>query len=134
MEPIHWTIAGVGYALCEAGGVLSAAHVLMKGRTPQGAIAWMFFLVSFPLIALPLYWVFGPRKYANYVDARMRAGSPFDPVVDELRQVGEPFIVDRVLGLPGEGRPRLLQEWARGRRDEKNEPRGSGGEYAGGPL
>ncbi|MEM1452582.1 MAG: cardiolipin synthase [Planctomycetota bacterium] len=96
-----WTIAGLLYALFEISGVLSAMHVLMHGRTPQGAIAWLLFLLAIPPLAVPLYWIFGPRKYANYVDSRLKADTPFDPVVDHLREAGEPFIVDLEEGQQG---------------------------------
>ncbi|MEM9802961.1 MAG: cardiolipin synthase [Planctomycetota bacterium] len=91
----NWTVAGIVYALFEIVGVLSGMHALLNGRTPQGTIAWLFFLVTLPFLAVPLYWVFGPRRYSDYIDARLRTDTPFDGVVDGLRSAGEPFIVDR---------------------------------------
>src|SRR5690606_35743165 len=45
---------------------------VMKARTPQGSAAWALALVSFPLVALPLYWAFGRSRYTDYV-RRLRA-------------------------------------------------------------
>jgi len=58
------------YTLIEVLGVLSAARAIMEVRTAQGAAAWAVFLVSFPLLALPLYWVFGRNRFAGYTHAR----------------------------------------------------------------
>ncbi|MFT5732616.1 MAG: cardiolipin synthase [Planctomycetota bacterium] len=90
-----WTIAGLLIAVTHGAGVLSAAHVLMTGRTPQGVLAWIFSLVLFPYLAVPLYWVFGPRRYGGYIDARLTSPSPFDAIVDVLQSSGGEFIVDR---------------------------------------
>ena len=50
-------------------GVLTAVDAVMKARTPQGATAWVFALVAFPLIALPLYWILGRFKFDDYTSA-----------------------------------------------------------------
>jgi cardiolipin synthase len=40
-------------------GALMARAAVTTARTPQGAVAWVVFLVSFPLLALPAYVLFG---------------------------------------------------------------------------
>ena len=40
-------------------GVLTARAALTTARTPQGAVGWVVFLISFPLLAIPSYAVFG---------------------------------------------------------------------------
>ncbi len=40
-------------------GIFVARAALTTARTPQGAAAWVVFLVSFPLLALPAFAVFG---------------------------------------------------------------------------
>jgi cardiolipin synthase len=72
----HWedpTVFGFAYAFVELLGILSALHAVMKSRTSQGAIAWVFALVLFPVISVPLYWVFGRNRFSGYLVAR-RAG------------------------------------------------------------
>ncbi|QDI75837.1 MULTISPECIES: cardiolipin synthase [Leisingera] len=57
-----WTAAGLA--------ALSAART---ARTPQGAIGWVVFLLSAPVIALPAYVIFGHHRFRGYWKARRRA-------------------------------------------------------------
>src|SRR3546814_10584031 len=51
-------------------GLVSALHAAVRTRTAQGAVAWSISLLTFPYVALPLYWVFGRGKFHGYVAAR----------------------------------------------------------------
>ena len=53
-------------------GILFAIDAIMRGRTPQGTIAWALGLVTFPLLAIPLYLAFGSRRFYGYISARRR--------------------------------------------------------------
>ena len=59
-------------------GLFSAFRAVMETRTSQGAIAWVMFLVTLPVVALPAYWIFGRSKFVGYrkvkevVDAGVR--------------------------------------------------------------
>lgn len=53
-------------------GLLTAIRVVMADRSPQGAIAWALALTVFPYVALPVFWVFGERRFHGYVAARRR--------------------------------------------------------------
>ncbi len=46
-------------------GILVARAALSTARTPQGAAAWVVFLVSFPLLALPAYALFASAARIN---------------------------------------------------------------------
>ncbi|MDH5325158.1 MAG: cardiolipin synthase [Gammaproteobacteria bacterium] len=59
---VVWLL-GLGYSV----------NAIMTARTAQGAIAWAVSLVTLPIISLPLYWIFGQRKFYGYVYSR-RAG------------------------------------------------------------
>ncbi len=59
--------------LVHLSGIASALHAAVRTRTAQGAVAWSISLLTFPYLALPLYWVFGRGKFHGYVEAR-RAG------------------------------------------------------------
>jgi cardiolipin synthase len=48
-------------------GILSAIRAIMGSRTPQGAIAWALWLVTFPYVAVPAYWIFGRSKFSGFV-------------------------------------------------------------------
>jgi len=45
-------------------------RAVMTARTPQGALAWVGALITVPLFAVPLYWVFGRSRFHGYVRAR----------------------------------------------------------------
>ncbi|MEQ8357706.1 MAG: cardiolipin synthase [Kiloniellaceae bacterium] len=51
-------------------GAVSALHAAVRTRTAQGAVAWSLLLLTFPYLALPLYWIFGRGKFHGYVAAR----------------------------------------------------------------
>ncbi|MDC0656619.1 cardiolipin synthase [Leisingera sp. SS27] len=57
-----WTAAGVA--------ALSAART---ARTPQGAIGWVVFLLSAPVLALPAYMIFGHHRFKGYWTTRRAA-------------------------------------------------------------
>lgn len=57
-------------ALIRLLGVVTAARAIMEARTAQGATAWAIALISFPYLALPLFWIFGRSKLRGYVLAR----------------------------------------------------------------
>jgi cardiolipin synthase len=42
----------------------------METRTPQGAVAWVLGLITFPYVAVPAYWVFGRSKFQGFVALR----------------------------------------------------------------
>jgi len=54
-------------------GLLHVLHALMHVRTAQGTIAWVISLLTFPYLAIPLYWVVGRSRFTGYVHGR-RAG------------------------------------------------------------
>ena len=65
LQVLLWII-GIAIPLLHALGLLSALRAIMDTRTSQGAVAWVISLVTFPYLALPLYWVFGRRKFLGY--------------------------------------------------------------------
>jgi cardiolipin synthase len=50
--------------------IAAAIEAIMKTRTSQGAVAWSLSLILMPTVMLPLYWVFGRRKFRGYAKAR----------------------------------------------------------------
>ncbi|HSB98249.1 MAG TPA: cardiolipin synthase [Spongiibacteraceae bacterium] len=51
-------------------GIAAALEAIMKTRTSQGAIAWSLSLLLLPTLMVPLYWIFGRRKFRGYAKAR----------------------------------------------------------------
>jgi cardiolipin synthase len=78
---LAWVIA-----LTHLLGILTAIRAIMEARTPQGAVAWAVALVSFPYLALPLFWVFGERKFHGYLIERRRALAESGPIAKSAYQ------------------------------------------------
>lgn len=51
-------------------GIIAAIDAIWHGRTSQGTLAWVLALAVVPFIALPLYLLFGSRKFHGYSKAR----------------------------------------------------------------
>jgi cardiolipin synthase A/B len=66
------------------GGIISSFHALMATRTPQGAIAWIISLNTFPVVALPAYWILGRNNFNGYVSARQENDEDVVEVVQAL--------------------------------------------------
>ena len=84
-------LAGL-FALLELSGIAAAAHAVMHARTSQGASAWAVALVAAPLVALPLYGVFGRSKFYGYVNARRAGDLAIQSIARELAQRHAPSL------------------------------------------
>lgn len=51
-------------------GLVAAVDAIWNGRTSQGTLAWVLALAVVPFIALPLYLIFGSRKFHSLHRAR----------------------------------------------------------------
>jgi cardiolipin synthase len=69
-----------------ATGFLSAIRAVMETRTPQGAIAWVIALITFPYVAVPAYWVFGRSKFEGYKLLRQRLAAQPNALTRQLSQ------------------------------------------------
>ncbi len=67
-------------------GIAAAMEAIMKTRTSPGAIAWTLSLVLMPTLVLPLYLVFGRRKFRGYRKARRLGSSPMQQLAHLLSQ------------------------------------------------
>lgn len=78
-----WIVLGVAIAaFFYVSGIVLAVDAVMTVRTSQGSIAWIVSLLTFPYVAVPLYWVFGRTKYYGYIDARRTESKDMQPIVD----------------------------------------------------
>jgi len=92
--PFDLPVLGAVLALVHLVGVAAAFDAVMTGRTPQGALAWALALAMLPYLALPMYMVFGRRRYQGYLHARREGYGAINEIAQELRQnVGE-FITE----------------------------------------
>ena len=89
-----WIVLGVAIAgFFYVSGVVLAVDAVMTVRTSQGSIAWIVSLLTFPYVAVPLYWVFGRRKYYGYINARRTESKDMQPIVDLVAPELSEFVV-----------------------------------------
>jgi len=62
----------------EIAGILLALRAILIARTPQSAIGWCIALVVFPIIAIPLFLIFGESRFSGYVRAGTGGSKPLD--------------------------------------------------------
>ena len=77
-------------------GILTAARAVMVVRSSRGAIAWSISLITFPWLALPLYWILGNNEFQAYATALQKAYVEKNELVRQA--YGE--ILDRKALLP----------------------------------
>ncbi len=102
-----------GVPLLQVLGILSALDAVMRARTPQGSTAWAVALIAMPLVALPLYWIFGRARFEGYVEAlrsfdaavserleSVRSGPLAEHLVEPDGERGELHAFDKMATLP----------------------------------
>lgn len=83
MPEVSW-ILGLGLPLLHLAGFAMAIDAVMHTRSPQGSIAWALALPTLPYFALPLYLVFGRRRFHGYVHARREGQRKIQGVTRDL--------------------------------------------------
>lgn len=88
MVPLAWLEDSLEFLavipLFHLAGLYLAYRAIMYTRTAQGAIAWSVCLVVFPYLAVPLYVIFGRRKFRGYAQARRAGDLEINRVAKEL--------------------------------------------------
>ncbi|WP_419787750.1 cardiolipin synthase [Pseudodesulfovibrio sp.] len=85
----------LAYTVIEIMAIITAVTAVRDTRTPQGAVAWTISLVSFPLLSLPLYWIFGRSKFHGYVetirdvDEQFRSDMKLRHNLPEVKKISE---------------------------------------------
>ena len=67
------SIYSIATIIIHALGILTAAHAVMVVRSSRGAIAWSISLITFPWLAIPLYWILGKNEFQEYAEALQKA-------------------------------------------------------------
>ena len=93
-QPETLGLLAIAYALLEALGIVTAVHAVFNARSAQGATAWAIGLVAVPVVALPLYLVFGRNRFSGYVDARRHSDIAHGWIADKARTVCDAFRSD----------------------------------------
>jgi cardiolipin synthase len=73
-------------------GITAAMEAIMKTRTSPGAIAWALSLVLMPVLVLPLYLVFGRRKFRGYRKARRLGNTPIQRLAGTLQHSVQQYL------------------------------------------
>ena len=68
--PMLTEMITIGLMLMYISALVCAVEVILNGRTSQGAIAWTISLLTFPMLTLPLYLIFGRYRFAGYLEKR----------------------------------------------------------------
>jgi cardiolipin synthase len=63
------TLIAALYGVIELGAILLAIDAVMRPRSSQAAIAWSLSLVTMPLLAIPIYLIFGRTRFEGYAEA-----------------------------------------------------------------
>lgn len=82
-----WTAA---LTLLQLAGLAAALHAILHSRTPQAALGWAVSLALLPLIALPLYLVFGQSRFSGYELADAAKDNPLGRLKRAVRHAMEP--------------------------------------------
>lgn len=98
LMPVAWIDVGFEFLallpLIHLLGFYCAYRAIVYTRTAQGAIAWVVSLVVFPYLSVPLYVVFGRRKFQGYVKARRTEETAINHIALALRESEAEFRSD----------------------------------------
>jgi cardiolipin synthase len=83
------------YLILQIVGISSAVHALFTVRTAQGATAWIVGLLSFPLVAVPAYFVFGCRRFESHRRAMELKLARHAGLMERVVEGWRPFTVER---------------------------------------
>jgi len=77
-------LLGALYLLLQLLATGAAIEAILGDRSSQSAIAWALVLIMFPMIGLPMYLMFGGRKFSGYVNARRSGKEPLQRMIQEI--------------------------------------------------
>jgi len=63
----------------------------MVARTPQAAVSWGLSLVVIPLVAIPVYWIFGESRLKGYHQATETPNERLQASARQLQEASRPF-------------------------------------------
>ena len=67
-------------------GIIHVIHAVMHVRTSQGTIAWVVSLLTFPYVAIPLYWLLGRTRFSGYVRARREDDNRMNRLAHQMHE------------------------------------------------
>ncbi|HEY5954813.1 MAG TPA: cardiolipin synthase [Terrimicrobiaceae bacterium] len=94
-----WILSLV-FLVVETVAIASAVHALFTVRTAQGTIAWVIGLITFPWLGLPLYWIFGSRRFDAHSKVMKQALITHQAKVHDVREEIRTFQAERSTIVP----------------------------------
>lgn len=76
---------GLAVFLLYATAALCAYQAVHSARTPQGAVGWVVFLLTLPIVALPVFMFLGHHRFKGYRIARVESRD----VIEALDTLGQ---------------------------------------------
>ncbi len=92
---LNWTYLSIIVATFGLLGVVSALQAIMTTRTSQGAIAWAISLLTWPIVAVPLYWTLGRSRFRGQVRFRRGGNATLDAFLNDILRKIEPHTSKR---------------------------------------
>jgi len=77
-------VTGIVLGLAHLLGLILSIDSLFRTQTSQAAIAWAISLNTIPYVAVPIYLVFGKRKFQGYIKARNLKDIELSQVIGRL--------------------------------------------------
>ena len=95
-------------------GIVLSIQALFSVRTPQGTIGWIVSLITFPLIAVPAYLVFGRSKFKGFIFARQIEDADMTDLIKSLKEKAAPFLgIEEEVPSESVGRIKALEYLAK---------------------
>lgn len=73
-------------------GIIAALDVIWRGRSSQSMAAWVLALILMPVLTLPIYLLFGARRFRGYRRARRQGDTVLGPIGITVGNRLSPFI------------------------------------------
>lgn len=80
------TLTATCTLVLELAGLFLALRAVLIARTPQSAVAWSVGLIVFPLLAIPLFLIFGESRFGGYLRAIEDANGPLGEILCRVRE------------------------------------------------
>ena len=85
-----WTLWTAVIIVAEVLAIISLVRAIMTARTAAGAWAWSLALISFPFIAVPLFWIFGRKTFSGYTETLREAREQHEDLIEKITEGLEP--------------------------------------------
>ncbi len=80
------TIASITVLVIQVCALYSVLHALRNVRTSQAAVGWTVGLLTLPIFALPMYWIFARHRFMGYREAIRDVGIRHQRSVAAIRR------------------------------------------------